>query len=288
MTDPAPSASSAEPTASTSTSAPSAEPTFEEGHDAVKVIEDRSDYLAAVAAIAAGHGPVAVDAERASGYRYSSAPYLIQVFRRGAGAFLFDPIAIGSFAELQDAIVDEEWLSTPPRRTCRACARSGSCRPGSSTPNSAPASPASPAWARRRRRAAARHHAGQGALGRGLVHPPAPPVLARVRRARRRAPARPPRRPGRGARRGRQDDDRRTGVRRRPAPCTEAAPRRTLAPTVRHARLRGARPRHRPSLWTARDAFAQETDIAPAGSSRTPRSSPRRPPHPRPARTWPP
>ncbi|WP_139195305.1 HRDC domain-containing protein [Curtobacterium sp. MCBA15_001] len=74
------------------------------------MIEDRSDYLAAVQAIAAGHGPVAVDAERASGYRYSQRAYLIQVFRRGAGAFLFDPIAIGSFAELQDAIVDEEWL----------------------------------------------------------------------------------------------------------------------------------------------------------------------------------
>jgi ribonuclease D len=85
-------------------------PSFEEGHDAVKVIESRADYLDAVAAIASGHGPVAVDAERASGYKYSQRAYLIQVFRRGAGAFLFDPIAIGSFPELQDAIVDEEWL----------------------------------------------------------------------------------------------------------------------------------------------------------------------------------
>jgi ribonuclease D len=74
------------------------------------VIETREEYLDAVAAIAAGHGPVAVDAERASGYRYSQRAYLIQVFRRGAGAFLFDPIPIGDFSELQDAIVDEEWL----------------------------------------------------------------------------------------------------------------------------------------------------------------------------------
>ncbi|MEN0102664.1 MAG: HRDC domain-containing protein [Curtobacterium sp.] len=73
-------------------------------------MESRADYLDAVAAIASGHGPVAVDAERASGYKYSQRAYLIQVFRRGAGAFLFDPIAIGSFPELQDAIVDEEWL----------------------------------------------------------------------------------------------------------------------------------------------------------------------------------
>lgn len=93
----------------TDPAAPAASP-FEAGHDAVHVIESRAEYLDAVAAIAAGHGPVAVDAERASGYRYSQRAYLIQVFRRGAGAFLFDPIPIGDFSELQDAIVDEEWL----------------------------------------------------------------------------------------------------------------------------------------------------------------------------------
>jgi len=87
-----------------------ADPAFEDAHAAVHVIEDHDEYLQAVAAIAAGHGPVAVDAERASGYRYSQRAYLIQVFRRGAGAFLFDPIAIGDFSDLQQAIVDEEWL----------------------------------------------------------------------------------------------------------------------------------------------------------------------------------
>ena len=45
-------------------------------------------------------GPVAVDVERASGFRYSQRAYLIQVFRRGAGIFLFDPPAIGDFTEL--------------------------------------------------------------------------------------------------------------------------------------------------------------------------------------------
>uniref|UniRef100_A0A942Y9H4 Ribonuclease D n=1 Tax=Neobacillus citreus TaxID=2833578 RepID=A0A942Y9H4_9BACI len=85
-------------------------PAFEDAHDTVRVIDSREEYLEAVAAIAAGNGPVAVDAERASGYRYSQRAYLIQVFRRGAGSFLFDPIAIGDFADLQAAIVDEEWL----------------------------------------------------------------------------------------------------------------------------------------------------------------------------------
>ena len=79
-------------------------------HDTVAVIENRDDYLTAVAAIAAGSGPIAIDAERASGYRYSQRAYLIQIFRRGAGTFLFDPPAVGSFAELGEALVDEEWI----------------------------------------------------------------------------------------------------------------------------------------------------------------------------------
>jgi ribonuclease D len=104
-------AAAATPAAATvAPSAAAVAPSFEATHDAVKVIESREDFLAAVERIAAGHGPVAVDAERASGYRYSQRAYLIQVFRRGAGAFLFDPITIGDFRELQDAIVDEEWL----------------------------------------------------------------------------------------------------------------------------------------------------------------------------------
>ncbi|UYN84918.1 MAG: ribonuclease D [Microcella sp.] len=74
------------------------------------VIETREQYLDAVARLSSAEGPVAVDAERASGFRYSQRAYLIQVFRRGAGTFLFDPPAIGSFAELQAAIGDAEWV----------------------------------------------------------------------------------------------------------------------------------------------------------------------------------
>jgi len=79
-------------------------------HGEVHVIADRESYLEAVEAIAAGHGPVSIDAERASGYRYSQRAYLIQVFRRGSGVFLFDPPAIGSFDELQAVIGHEEWV----------------------------------------------------------------------------------------------------------------------------------------------------------------------------------
>lgn len=94
------------------------------------IIESREDYLAAVELIANGTGPVAVDAERASGFRYSQRAYLIQVYRRGAGTFLFDPPAIGSFTELQNAIGDLEWVLHAASQDL-ACLRELSLEPGS-------------------------------------------------------------------------------------------------------------------------------------------------------------
>ena len=87
-----------------------AEPAAQAPHVLVDVIDTREGYLEATAALAAGHGPIAIDAERASGYRYSQRAYLIQIYRRGAGTFLFDPPAIGSFTELNDVIAGEEWI----------------------------------------------------------------------------------------------------------------------------------------------------------------------------------
>jgi len=85
-------------------------PPQQAAHVQVDVIDTREDYLEAVDAIAGGFGPIAIDAERASGFRYSQRAYLIQIFRRGAGTFLFDPPAIGSFSELNDVIAPEEWI----------------------------------------------------------------------------------------------------------------------------------------------------------------------------------
>lgn len=82
-----------------------------ENHAVVDVIETTEGYRAAVAALAAGTGPFAVDAERASGFRYSQRAYLIQIFRRGSGVFLFDPPAIGGdFSELAAVMEGEEWI----------------------------------------------------------------------------------------------------------------------------------------------------------------------------------
>ncbi len=74
------------------------------------VIADAAGLERAALELLAGTGPVAVDVERASGFRYSQRAYLIQVFRRGAGVYLFDPPPIGDFSALQQAIGDEEWV----------------------------------------------------------------------------------------------------------------------------------------------------------------------------------
>jgi ribonuclease D len=74
------------------------------------VTETAAGLAEAAAAIAAGTGPVAIDAERASGYRYSSRAYLIQLRREGAGSWLVDPIAFESLAPLAEALAGTEWI----------------------------------------------------------------------------------------------------------------------------------------------------------------------------------
>jgi ribonuclease D len=58
--------------------------------------------------MARGSGPVAVDAERASGYRYGQRAYLIQLRRAGAGTALIDPIACPDLSGLDAALADAE------------------------------------------------------------------------------------------------------------------------------------------------------------------------------------
>ena len=58
----------------------------------------------------AGEGPVAIDAERASGFRYSQRAYLIQMRRTGSGSALIDPIAVPELCAVADAIAGAEWI----------------------------------------------------------------------------------------------------------------------------------------------------------------------------------
>ena len=74
------------------------------------VIADPAALRVTVEAIREGRGPVAIDAERASGYRYSGRAYLVQLRREGLGTALIDPIPIGDLSQLNDALGDTEWI----------------------------------------------------------------------------------------------------------------------------------------------------------------------------------
>jgi len=74
------------------------------------VVETPDALEATVAAVAGGSGPVALDAERASGYRYSPRAYLVQLRREGVGTALIDPVPFDDLVALDEAIGDSEWI----------------------------------------------------------------------------------------------------------------------------------------------------------------------------------
>jgi ribonuclease D len=72
------------------------------------VIESAAELERAAEALAAGTGPVAVDAERASGYRYGHRAYLVQLRRAGAGTMLIDPILCPDLSGIDAALASTE------------------------------------------------------------------------------------------------------------------------------------------------------------------------------------
>lgn len=68
------------------------------------VITSGSGLADAVERLGSGSGPIAVDAERASGYRYGQRAYLVQFRRDGAGTVLIDPIACPDLSGLDAAL----------------------------------------------------------------------------------------------------------------------------------------------------------------------------------------
>ena len=74
------------------------------------VVETGAALDELVRRFAGGSGPIAVDAERASGYRYSQRAYLVQLRRKGAGSALVDPVACPDLSPLGAVLQDAEWV----------------------------------------------------------------------------------------------------------------------------------------------------------------------------------
>jgi ribonuclease D len=89
------------------------------------VVDTPEAFARVVEAFGAGTGPVAVDAERASGYRYGQHNYLVQVRREGAGTALIDPAALPDLSALSDALVGVEWVLHAASQDLPALAEQG-------------------------------------------------------------------------------------------------------------------------------------------------------------------
>ncbi len=74
-----------------------------------------SEISSAATSLAKGSGPFAIDAERASGFRYSNRAYLVQIRRAGSGTALIDPVngggsPIDAMAPVAEALAADEWV----------------------------------------------------------------------------------------------------------------------------------------------------------------------------------
>jgi ribonuclease D len=85
-------------------------PPFEPREGVPAVIVDAVALQAYADRLAAGTGPLALDAERASGYKYSQRAYLVQMRREGAGTALIDPIEVPDLSPIQRATQGVEWI----------------------------------------------------------------------------------------------------------------------------------------------------------------------------------
>lgn len=76
----------------------------------VVVVDSREAFRTALDDLLAASGPLAVDAERASGFRYSQRAYLVQVHRTGSANYLIDPLEVGSLSDITSELGSEEWI----------------------------------------------------------------------------------------------------------------------------------------------------------------------------------
>ncbi|WP_248284070.1 HRDC domain-containing protein [Brevibacterium sediminis] len=74
------------------------------------VVDTPEDLSSSIASLAAANGPIAVDAERASGIRYGQRAFLVQLRREGAGTFLLDSESLGDLSALNPALGTDEWV----------------------------------------------------------------------------------------------------------------------------------------------------------------------------------
>jgi len=91
-------------------------PTLLEPRNPFIFVDSRELLASAVTDLTAASGPFAVDAERASGFKYSQRAYLVQIYRAGSSIYLIDPAALlanndlSVFSNLSTLMDTDEWV----------------------------------------------------------------------------------------------------------------------------------------------------------------------------------
>lgn len=75
-----------------------------------EVINTQAALSRAVRELSAGTGDLAVDTERASGFRYGQRAFLLQIRREGAGTWLIDPEVLDDLGELRSFVNQQPWI----------------------------------------------------------------------------------------------------------------------------------------------------------------------------------
>jgi ribonuclease D len=105
----------ADPEEAAAESEPEATPLLAPRDGVPELSVSSSEIARAAELLVSGEGPFAVDAERASGFRYSNRAYLVQVRRAGAGTVLIDPVnhggdPVATLAPVAKVLATDEWV----------------------------------------------------------------------------------------------------------------------------------------------------------------------------------
>ncbi len=92
--------------------APEPLPLLDSPRSPVSFVDSSESLASAISDLRKGIGPLAVDAERASGFKYSQRAYLVQLHRQGTQIYLVDPIALtlDDLRSLAAFTNEQEWI----------------------------------------------------------------------------------------------------------------------------------------------------------------------------------
>lgn len=79
-------------------------------HHPLHLVTTQHGWHEAIDLLGEGSGPLAIDVERASGFRYSQRAYLVQLFREGSANIVVDPLEVPDLSDLSSHFAGEEWV----------------------------------------------------------------------------------------------------------------------------------------------------------------------------------